>query len=67
MFQQFYDGIDLGLLVDVWVVVVPIEILIEDIHPIVPVINSVRIYHRDEFEHEVFSQDFSTDILPNKQ
>ena len=66
-FEDLGDGKDLGLLVDVWVVVVPIEILIENIHPVVSVINPIRIYHRDEFKHEVFSQDFSTDIFPNQE
>ena len=62
--QELLDRVDGRLPDRVRVIIEAIQILIEDVHPIVPMIDPVGVDHRDELEHKVLAKDFRTYIFP---
>ena len=64
LLQELLDRVDGRCFEGVWVTIKAIQILIEDVHPIVPMIDPVGVDHRDELEHKVLAKDFRTYIFP---
>jgi hypothetical protein len=62
LYKLFYRE-NHGLLLKVRILIVSVEVLVEYVHTVVAVGNSIRIYHRDQHEHEVLPEQLSSDVI----
>lgn len=52
-----------GLTFRIWLQIEPVQILIERVHSVMSLIDTVRIQHRHQHKHKIFSKNFCTSIF----
>ena len=63
VFAELPDCETRRLLFGIWIVVVPVEVLVESIHPTVSIRHSIRVKHRDKDKNKIFAEKVGPHIL----